>query len=193
MNKIDYIKYLLYNNSSKKYQIINFNINYVDDRFAKTIVKIYSKMLFNFTTLLQKRASMPIHIILEEAHRYVQNDIDTEILGYNIFDRIAKEGRKYGILLGIISQRPSEISSTTISQCSNFAVFKMFNKQDIDFIINTIPSISENKINKIKMLSPGSGMLFGTAFKMPVLTRVDMPNQTPYSDSCSIDNTWYIN
>ena len=152
-----------------------------------------SKMLFDFTTLLQKRASMPIHIILEEAHRYVQNDIDTEILGYNIFDRIAKEGRKYGILLGIISQRPSEISSTTISQCSNFAVFKMFNKQDIDFIINTIPSISENKINKIKMLSPGSGMLFGTAFKMPVLTRVDMPNPTPYSDSCSIDNTWYIN
>ena len=193
MNKIDYIKYLLYNNSNKKYQIINFNINYVDDRFAKTIVKIYSKMLFDFTTLLQKRASMPIHIILEEAHRYVQNDIDTEILGYNIFDRIAKEGRKYGILLGIISQRPSEISSTTISQCSNFAVFKMFNKQDIDFIINTIPSISENKINKIKMLSPGSGMLFGTAFKMPVLTRVDMPNPTPYSDSCSIDNTWYIN
>ncbi len=150
MNKIDYIKYLLYNNSNKKYQIINFNINYVDDRFAKTIVKIYSKILFDFTTLLQKRASMPIHIILEEAHRYVQNDIDTEILGYNIFDRIAKEGRKYGILLGIISQRPSEISSTTISQCSNFAVFKMFNKQDIDFIINTIPSISENKINKIK-------------------------------------------
>ena len=193
MNKIDYIKYLLYNNSNKKYQIINFNINYVDDRFAKTIVKIYSKILFDFTTLLQKRASMPIHIILEEAHRYVQNDIDTEILGYNIFDRIAKEGRKYGILLGIISQRPSEISSTTISQCSNFAVFKMFNKQDIDFIINTIPSISENKINKIKMLSPGSGMLFGTAFKMPVLTRVDMPNPTPYSDSCSIDNTWYIN
>ena len=43
------------------------------------------------------------------------------------------------------------------------------------------------------MLSPGSGMLFGTAFKMPVLTRVDMPNPTPYSDSCSIDNTWYIN
>lgn len=193
MNKIDYIKYLLYNNSNKKYQIINFNINYVDDRFAKTIVKIYSKMLFDFTTLLQKRASMPIHIILEEAHRYVQNDIDTEILGYNIFDRIAKEGRKYGILLGIISQRPSEISSTTISQCSNFAVFKMFNKQDIDFIINTIPSISENKINKIKMLSPGSGMLFGTAFKMPILTKVDMPNPTPYSDSCSIDNTWYIN
>ena len=192
ITKEQYINTILAKDNGKA-QIINFNINYVDDRFAKTIVKIYSKMLFNFTTLLQKRASMPIHIILEEAHRYVQNDIDTEILGYNIFDRIAKEGRKYGILLGIISQRPSEISSTTISQCSNFAVFKMFNKQDIDFIINTIPSISENKINKIKMLSPGSGMLFGTAFKMPVLTRVDMPNPTPYSDSCSIDNTWYIN
>ena len=189
----EYVNSLLIANDGSKCQIVNFNINYVDDRTAKVITKIVSRMLFNVASNTIPRGSRAFHIIIEEAHRYVQNDIDTEILGYNIFDRIAKEGRKYGILLGIISQRPSEISSTTISQCSNFAVFKMFNKQDIDFIINTIPSISENKINKIKMLSPGSGMLFGTAFKMPVLTRVDMPNPTPYSDSCSIDNTWYIN
>ena len=51
---------------------------------------------------------MPIHIILEEAHRYVQNDKDIFLLGYNIFDRITKEGRKYGVLLGLISQRPSD-------------------------------------------------------------------------------------
>ena len=192
MSKLEYIRYLLYKNN-KKYQIINFNINSIDDRFAKVIVKIYSKMLFDFITELPNRASMPFHIVLEEAHRYVQNDIDTKILGYNIFDRIAKEGRKYGILLGVISQRPSEISETMVSQCSNFALFKMFHEKDINFVSNTIPGLSDSLIGKIKILTPGNCMLFGSAFKMPILTAVDMPNPTPYSDSCDINNTWYVN
>lgn len=192
MRKEDYIKYLLYKNGNMKCQVINFNINYVDDRFAKVLVKIYSKILFDFVALLPNRASMPFHIVLEEAHRYVQNDIDTQILGYNIFDRIAKEGRKYGILLGIISQRPSEISETTVSQCSNFAIFKIFNHLDIKFVYDIIPGISDMTMDKIKILTPGNCMLFGTAFKMPILTTVDKPNPTPHSDSCDISRTWYV-
>ena len=91
----------------------------IEDRLAKTIVKIYSKMLFNFTKGLNVRASIPFHIVLEESHRYVQNDNDVYLLGYNIFERIAKEGRKFGLILNLISQRPVELSETVISQCSN--------------------------------------------------------------------------
>ena len=134
INREGYINTLLTTNNGRKAQIINLNINYVDDRFAKNIVKIYSKLLFDYTTSLKQRTSMPFHIILEEAHRYVQNDTDINILGYNIFERITKEGRKYGLLLGIVSQRPSELSETTISQCSNFLVFKMFHPKDLQFI-----------------------------------------------------------
>ena len=65
----------------------------VDDRFAKAMVKVYSRILFRFTKSMVNRGSMPIHIMLEEAHRYVQNDYDNQMLGYNIFERIAKEGR----------------------------------------------------------------------------------------------------
>ena len=191
MSLKDFINYLLYLNDGKKCQIINFNINYVDDRFAKVLVKIYSKILFNYVISLTDRASVPFHIILEEAHRYIQNDIDTEIIGYNIFDRIAKEGRKYGILLGVISQRPSEISETTISQCSNFAIFKLFYAPDVDFVESSIPGLSEAMLEKIKIFPPGRAILFGTAFRMPILTEVDMPNPTPYSDNCDISNTWY--
>ena len=192
MTKDDFLRYLLYVNGNMKCQVINFNINYVDDRFAKSIVKIYSKILFDYVTLLPDRASMPFHIVLEEAHRYVQNDLDTKILGYNIFDRIAKEGRKYGILLGVISQRPSEVSETMVSQCSNFAIFKMFNHTDIRFVEETVPGISEMTMSKIKTLTPGNCMLFGTAFRMPILTSVDKPNPTPHSDSCDISRTWYV-
>ena len=193
MDRIEYIKRILMSSNGGKSQIINFNINYVDDRFAKVIVKIYSKLLFDYIVKLPNRASMPFHIVLEEAHRYVQDDTDRKILGYNIFDRIAKEGRKYGILLGLISQRPSELSETAVSQCSNFAVFKMFHPLDISFISSVVSGISESMINRIKVLNPGICVLFGTAFKFPVISMVDMPNPPPFSQSCNIDKTWYIN
>ena len=191
ISKKDFITYLFYKSSNQKCQVVNFNISHVDDRFAKAIVKIYSKIFFDYVTELPNRGSIPYHIILEEAHRYVQEDIDTKIIGYNIFDRIAKEGRKYGILLGLITQRPSEISGTTISQCSNFAVFKMFNRVDINYVNDIVPGISDMTMSKIKTLTPGNCMLFGTAFKMPTLTSVDLPNPTPNSDSCNINATWY--
>lgn len=187
-----YIKSLLTTSSGKKAQVINFNINFVDDRFAKTLVKIYSKLLFDYTSSMDKRASIPFHIILEEAHRYVQNDTDTRMLGYNIFDRITKEGRKFGILLGLISQRPSEISETAISQCSNFLVFKMFHPRDLEFINSVITDVDNGSINKIKNLHPGVCMLFGNAFKMPTIANIDRPDPEPLSSNCNIVNSWYI-
>ena len=188
-----YIKSLLTTNVNKKAQVINFNISHLDDRFAKTIVKIYSKILFDYITTLQKRASIPIHIILEEAHRYVQNDTDTKILGYNIFDRITKEGRKFGVMLGLVSQRPSEISETAISQCSNFLIFKMFHPKDLNFIKSVVPNIDDSTINKIKALPPGTCMIFGNAFKLPVIANIDKPKPEPLSNNCNIVSSWYIN
>lgn len=192
VNREGYINLLLTCPNGRKAQIVNFNINYVDDRFAKTLVKIYSKLLFDYIVSLNQRASMPFHIVLEEAHRYVQNDSDADILGYNIFERITKEGRKYGLLLGIVSQRPSELSETTISQCSNFLVFKMFHPKDLQFIKDIISSADITVTNKIKTLHPGSCILFGTAFKLPTIAILDKPNPEPLSQSCDINKTWYI-
>lgn len=192
VNREGFINALLTCSNGRKVQIVNFNINYVDDRFAKTLVKIYSKLLFDYITLIDQRASMPFHIVLEEAHRYVQDDSDVDILGYNIFERIAKEGRKYGLLLGIVSQRPSELSETTISQCSNFLVFKMFHPKDLQFIKDIISSADITVTNKIKTLHPGTCIMFGTAFKMPTIAILDKPNPEPLSQSCDINNTWYL-
>lgn len=191
IDKNEYICRLLMSSDNRKYQIINFNINSLDDRFAKVIVKILSKWLFDFTVSLEKRAKFPIHIILEEAHRYVQNDRDAKLLGYNIFDRIAKEGRKYGIILGLISQRPGELSEVTISQISNFLIFKMFHKQDLEFVGQVLPSIANYNIDRLKMLFPGVCMATGSSFKMPTIIKMDMPNPSPLSENVDILKTWY--
>ena len=187
-----YIKSLILNNNNQKAQIINFNINYVDDRFAKTLTKIYSKMLFDFAKESDNRASFPINIVLEEAHRYVQNDNDVNLLGYNIFERITKEGRKYGVMLGLISQRPSELSETTLSQCSNFLIFKMLHPRDVEYIRDMVPNITTAIVKRLRVLQPGTCIAFGSAFKVPVIIRFKMPNPSPSSSSCAVSKIWFI-
>lgn len=188
----EFIKDLLTIENGRKAQIINFNINYVDDRFAKTLTKIYSRIFFEYSKNLKRRASIPIHIILEEAHRYVQNDSDINVIGYNIFDRITKEGRKYAVMLGLISQRPSELSTTALSQCNNFLIFKMLHPTDVEYIKQMVPNITADVIKKIKLLQPGTCIAFGSGFKLPSLIKLAMPNPSPSSNSCDISSTWFI-
>lgn len=173
-----------------KAQIVNFNLDDVDDSFAKTITKIFCRILFDFTKSLKDRGSLPFNILLEEAHRYIQNDTDTFILGYNIFDRIAKEGRKYGLIMSLISQRPVEISDTVISQCSNFLIFKMNHPRDLDYIKKMVPNISEEIVEKQKTLQPGTCMAFGSAFRIPMIVRMEMPNPQPYSANADVFKQW---
>ena len=191
MTKEQFIKGLISSRTGEKIQIIDFNISYVDDRFAKVLVKIISKQLFEYSLELDNRASFPVHILLEEAHRYVQNDGDIDILGYNIFERITKEGRKYGVILGMISQRPSEISDTAISQCTNFLVFRMQHPRDLNYIKEMVPNVTEEIVSKFKVLQPGNCMAFGSAFKLPLQIKLDMPNPTPLSQNIDISTCWY--
>jgi uncharacterized protein len=191
VTKEQFIDSLVKSKDGEKKQIINFNISYVDDRFAKVLVKIISKLLFEYSLALDNRASFPIHILLEEAHRYVQNDNDINILGYNIFERITKEGRKYGVILGMISQRPSEISETAISQCTNFLVFRMQHPKDLTYIKEMVPNITEEMVPKFKVLQPGNCVAFGVAFKLPMQLKLDMPSPTPLSQNVDISKCWY--
>ena len=185
----NYIASLVTKNNRKS-QIINFNLEDLDDRLAKTIVKIYSKMFFEFTKSLKVRASIPFHLVLEESHRYVQNDKDNHLLGYNIFERIAKEGRKFGMILNLISQRPVELSETVISQCTDFLIFKMTHPRDLDYIKKMLPNMSEEIMDKLKSLQPGTCVAFGKAFKIPMIIKMPLPNPEPNSSNANIVATW---
>lgn len=187
-----YIASLVATSNRKKAQIININLEDMDDTYAKVLVKIYARMFFEFAKSRTQRASIPFHLFLEEAHRYVSKDADTFLLGYNIFERIAKEGRKYGVLLNIISQRPVEISDTVISQCSNFLIFKMTHPKDIEYIRTMLPNISQDVIEKQKVLQPGNCVGFGGAFKLPMIIKLEMPNPMPYSTNCNVSERWRI-
>ena len=151
----------------KKSQIVNINLEDVDDRFARTIVKIFGRMFMKFTRSLkdERRATFPIHMILEEAHRYVLEGDDKKLFGYNIFERIAKEGRKYGLLMDLITQRPTDLNENVISQCANFLIFKINHPADLEYIAKSVPNMSEDIVEKQKTLQAGTCVAFGRILK----------------------------
>ena len=191
MSKDQFLSGLVVNNN-QKYQIVNFNLEDIDDKLASAIVKIFSKMIFEFSKRLE-RGSFPFNLLIEEAHRYIKKDKDEELLGYNIFDRIAKEGRKYGVILSLISQRPVDISETVISQCSNFIIFKMSHPRDIDYITKMIPNITEDIIEKQKSLQVGTCLAFGNGFKVPMIIRFELPDPLPSSGNTDVVSKWTKN
>lgn len=185
-----YISSLVACQNGARAQIVNFNLEDIDDSIAKVITKIMTRMLFEFVKRLPDRASIPFHIFLEEAHRYVQNDSDQYLLGYNIFERVAKEGRKYGLIFNLISQRPVELSDTVISQCTNFMIFKMNHPRDLEYIQKMLPNINAEIVEKQKSLQPGTCVAFGRAFRVPMIIKMDLPNPEPYSSNCDVVARW---
>lgn len=191
MTKESFVEDIFKTDIGENVQLIDINLSHVDDRFAKVLTKLFSKLFFNYTNRLQNRGSFPINIILEEVHRYVQNDNDINIIGYNIFDRITKEGRKYGTLLTFITQRPCELSSTALSQCSNFIVFRIFHPNDFEIVKNISTNVDMESLEKLKTLNSGTCLAFGTGFKIPLLVNLELPSPMPESTSLKLSELWY--
>ena len=187
----EYIKRIQIN-GNKKSQIVNFNLEDVDDRFARSIVKIFGRMFMKYTKGLAERATFPIHMILEEAHRYVLEGDDKKLFGYNIFERIAKEGRKYGLLLDLITQRPTDLNENVISQCANFLIFKINHPADLEYIAKSVPNMSEDVVEKQKTLQSGTCVAFGRIFKIPMIVKMEKADPPPTSANCEIYNNWMV-
>ena len=84
------------------------------------------------------------------------------------------------------------LSETAISQCSNFMIFKMLHPKDIEYIKNMLPNVTNEIIKRLRILQPGNCVAFGSAFRIPVLIKMDMPDPAPSSSSCDISNNWFV-
>lgn len=174
------------------WQIIDVNISSLDDASAEVVTKVLAKLLLDYVKKQEHKAEMPINFIIEEAHRFVKEDNTYGPVGYNIFERIAKEGRKFGFLLGISSQRPSELSKTVVSQCSNFIIHRVQNPDDLRYISRMVPYINQSMIERLTYLQTGNALVFGTAINIPTLTQFSQANPTTDSDNAKITEKWYV-
>lgn len=173
-------------------QIVDVDISSLDDASAEVVTKVLAKLLLDFLKRRINKADMPINFLIEEAHRFVKNETNYGAVGYNIFERIAKEGRKYGMLLGISSQRPSELSKTVVSQCSNFIIHRVQNPDDLQYISKMVPYINQNMIDRLTYLQTGHALVFGSAINLPTLTKFNQAEPKTDSDNAQISEKWYV-
>lgn len=129
---------------------------------------------------------------MEEAHRYIGSDPQRTFLKANkIFEQIAKEGRKFGMLLLISSQRPSELSKTVLSQCSNFIVHRIQNPEDLAHIRQITPHISDTVLKRMPSIPTQHALIFGHAVNLPTTFKVNEAKPKPKSDNNKISENWF--
>ena len=140
------------------------------------------------------RSKYPWLLVLEEAHNYVRPPRAIEErslrLSRQAFERVAKEGRKFGLSLIVASQRPSEISQTIISQCANFFAHRLQNPDDIDHFRRIIPKQAQRLLDQVTVLSAGEAIVFGSAVHVPSRVQIRMPSQEPWSSTAAPYVDW---
>ena len=183
----EYIKSLLGEN-----QIVDLDISSLDDSSAEVVTKVLAKLILDYLKGREIKAETPINFIIEEAHRFIKNDTNYGVIGYNIFERSAKEGRKFGMLLGISSQRPSELSKTVVSQCSNFIIHRVQNPDDLQYLSKMVPYVNNNMIDRLTYIQTGNALVFGSAINLPTLTQFEQANPATDSGNAKISEKWYI-
>jgi len=140
------------------------------------------------------RFQHPWVLVLEEAHNYArparQSEDRGQALSRTAFERIAKEGRKFGLSLIVASQRPSEISPTIISQCANFISHRLQNPDDIDHFRRIIPLQARRLLDQVTVLASGEAIVFGSAFHIPTRVQIDKPEPPPWSQTAAPYYEW---
>jgi hypothetical protein len=176
----------------KKSQVIIIDLNSANDETVEIISCVLSRMIFEKLKNSTNRNKFPVNLVLEEAHRYISTDSGKVFGDANkIFERIAKEGRKYGMFLLVSSQRPSELSKTVLSQCSNFIVHRIQNPEDLSHIRQITPHISETVLKRLPSIPTQHALIFGHSVNLPTTFRVNDANPKPKSDNNEISNNWF--
>lgn len=176
----------------KRYQVVVLDMNGVDDEIVELVSSVLARMVFQQLRKADPRNKFPVHLVLEEAHRYIaERPTRYSIDASRIFERIAKEGRKYGMFLLLASQRPSELSKTVLSQCANFVVHRIQNPDDLTHIRQMTPFISEAVLKRLPSLPKQHALVFGTSVNLPTTFKVRDANPLPLSDDTKLCDLWF--
>jgi DNA helicase HerA-like ATPase len=140
----------------------------------------------------EARGSLPVVLVLEEAQNYIQQppSADEESISRVVFERIAREGRKYGLSLVVASQRPSELSKTVLSQCNSFIVHRLQNPEDIRYFKEIVPGIYGPLLEQLPALAPQTALVLGECVPAPVLVKIREARPVPRSRDPQFYGYW---
>jgi len=161
-------------------------------------VSLVSRLIFDFCFHYSKIRhekgflnDVPVMIVCEEAHNYIpQRDDVAYRSSRKSLERVAKEGRKYGLSLMVVSQRPSEVSETIFAQCSNFIALRLTNNADQNYVKRLFPDNSSGLTDILPNLAPGECVVVGDAVLLPAVVQMPLPKPEPHSRSVSVHQEW---
>jgi len=153
-------------------------------------VAVLTRLIFdlNFWTPVHQRH--PALLVFEEAHNYIPRTGGTTSFARTAVERVAKEGRKYGVSAMIVSQRPSELSETVLSQCNSFVVMRLSNPEDQHYVSRVVGDHFAGVMNMLPVLRPGEAFIIGDSVLMPMRTLVDIADPTPRSNNMDFFKHW---
>ncbi len=155
------------------------------------VVAVITRIAFEFNLWNPHRERCPILLVLEEAHNYVPNHADGRFTAArSAVERLAKEGRKYGIGLILVSQRPKELSETVLSQCNTFITMRLTNPADQDYVRRLVPDSLAGLLNMLPALRTGEALILGDSVAMPTRMMVDLPNPQPGTGDIQFAKWW---
>lgn len=157
-----------------------------------TTVAVITRALFDFNFWSPPDVRHPVLLVFEEAHNYLPRK---PIEGRRSFarhavEKVAKEGRKYGVAAMVVSQRPSEISETVLSQCNSMILMRMNNPDDQEYAARVVSDQFRSLINLLPSMKPGEGFIIGDSVLMPMRTLIDMPPKEPQSANMDFFGLW---
>jgi hypothetical protein len=185
------VRRLLESGGGKGIKIINFSE--VPSDVLPVVTGTFARLLFDVQFWMNPQNRTPVTILCDEAHLYlpVREDADAvERQALGAFERIAKEGRKYGFSLLVVSQRPSDVSKTILSQCNNFLSLRLTNETDQGVIRRLMPDSLAGLTDVLPLLDTGEAVLLGDAVLLPTRIKLDQPKITPDSSTRDFWTEW---
>ena len=156
-----------------------------------TVAAQIGRLAFEFNYWNPEYRDFPIMLICEEAHAYIPRESQSQFAGSRkSMERIAKEGRKYGVGLAVVSQRPHEVSETVLSQCGTFICLRVTNPDDQAYIRKLVPESEGDLVSVLAGLGRGDALVLGEAVPLPTRLHFDEPNPAPNSDDIDFYNKW---
>ena len=186
---MDFIGQIMNNDMPVK----NIDLSEIPHDVAIPIIGVITKLVYDIQRTFRKNEICPITLVCDEAHVYIPDNYQlsaSQKRMVEIFENIAKEGRKFGTTLFVASQRPSELNKTIMAQCANFIVGKMNNENDKSMIKGMIPDGSESMIDETTMFSPGDVLVIGDSVPIPLKIHVELAHERPQSRTIAFWDRW---
>lgn len=188
----DLFRRLLGEKIGERRKIVVIDLSSTPFDVRSSVISLIQRCLFDFAYWHRrlKGERYPIAVFADEAHIYLSDGDPACEAARKSAERIAKEGRKYGISLTVISQRPRELSSTILSQCGSFLCLRISNPDDQSYVRNLLPDSVRGITSMFSTLRRGEAILLGDSVMMPTRIRVSRPDPQPQSDDASFARAW---